>query len=106
MLAHMTFPAQHRAKLRSTDPIERLNEEIKRRTDVLGIFLSEISIRRLIGPTANPGDPARSHMIFITLIPRLGRPSAPAHQKKTYAPRGQFLRPPRTTRQSSRRRPQ
>ena len=38
VLAYMTFPQQHRTKLHSTNPIERLNDEIKRRTDVVGIF--------------------------------------------------------------------
>lgn len=49
VLAYMTFPQQHRAKLHSTNPIERLNGEIKRRTDVVGIFPNEASIRRLVG---------------------------------------------------------
>lgn len=49
VLAYMTFPQQHRTKLHSTNPIERLNGEIKRRTDVVGIFPNENAIRRLVG---------------------------------------------------------
>ena len=49
VLAYMTFPQQHRAKLHSTNPLERLNGEIKRRTEVVGIFLNEAAITRLIG---------------------------------------------------------
>jgi transposase-like protein len=49
VLAYMTFPKEHRAKLHSTNPIERLNGEIKRRTEVVGIFPNDGAIVRLVG---------------------------------------------------------
>ena len=53
VLAYMAFPGQHRTKLHSTNPLERLNKEVKRRADAgkagRRIFPNEASITRLIG---------------------------------------------------------
>jgi transposase-like protein len=79
VLAYMTFPKQHRAKIHSTNPLERLNGEIKRRTDVVGIFPNEAAITR--GPHAacrmgwhppRRRDPPRAER-------RMGRPEDPLH---------------------------
>jgi putative transposase len=49
VLAYMSFPAEHWSKLHSTNGLERLNGEIKRRTEVIGIFPNDETIVRLVG---------------------------------------------------------
>ena len=49
VLSFLSFPKAHRTQIHSTNPLERLNAEVKRRTDVVGIFPNDASITRLVG---------------------------------------------------------
>jgi transposase-like protein len=49
VLSYKTFPKAHWRQIHSTNPLERLNKLIKRRTNVGGIFPNEQAIRRLVG---------------------------------------------------------
>jgi transposase-like protein len=49
LIAFYNFPAEHQTKLRSTNPLERVNKEIGRRADVVGIFPNDAAVIRLAG---------------------------------------------------------
>jgi transposase-like protein len=49
VLAYMAFPHEHWTQLDSTNPLERLNREVKRRTEVVGVFPDTASVIRLVG---------------------------------------------------------
>lgn len=49
VLMYMSFPREHWGQIASTNPLERLNGEIKRRTDVVGIFVNDRAVIRSVG---------------------------------------------------------
>jgi transposase-like protein len=71
VLAYMDFPREHWTQIASTNPLERVNREIKRRADVIGIFPNDGAIIRLVGAlmleTNDEWSVARRYMSLETL---------------------------------------
>jgi hypothetical protein len=63
VLAYKSFPADHWSKIHSTNGLERLNGEVKRRTEVVGIFPDEDAIVRLVGRTGPSDNVIANHNV-------------------------------------------
>ena len=61
VLAYMSFPREHWTQIASTNPLERVNREIKRCADVIGIFPNDEAIIRLVGAFGMGLGPWRHH---------------------------------------------
>ena len=80
VLAYMSFPRAHWTQMASTNPLERVNREVKRRADVIGIFPNDEAIIRLVGAllleTNDEWAVARRYMNLETLARVTDNPTA------------------------------
>ena len=86
VLAYMNFPAAHRAKLHSTNPLERLHGEIKRRTNVVGVRRAVLPLEGpllRLSPQRRRHHPLRRRHLAGTKR-RVGRPESPLHDPRIH----------------------
>jgi transposase-like protein len=81
LLAHKQFPEEHRRQLHSTNPLEPLNKEIKRRSTVVGIFPNVRAVPRLVGAILLEQDDewavAERRYLSVRSMKRLSAPLVP-----------------------------